>query len=190
MATSSFREVPTISSFWWRSTRARPGAATDRISTPSTMMSASALSTSPTAAPAGRMVPGSSPLGSFAPALRQVQVPSGRVLVSSISSLEDIGDQLTTTSTPPPHSAGSCWNRPGSTQADLTVQVAHTAAPIRLRREPRSHAGAGSPRPRKVRDAGRSRHARPDLPSGRTALPAPEAAPAKTPEGQQRQPPG
>lgn len=87
---SSLR-VPTTSSDSKRSLRASFGGRTERMSTPSISTSTSARSTSPTLTPPGSLEPSTSPLGSLAPALRQVHTPSGRALVSSISSLEDIG---------------------------------------------------------------------------------------------------
>ncbi len=72
------------------SVRAGFGGRTERISMPSMRKSASTLTTSPSETPSGINDPASSPLGSLAPAARQVQVPSGRVLVSSTSILRDI----------------------------------------------------------------------------------------------------
>jgi hypothetical protein len=57
----------------------------DRTVIPSMSMSASARRTSPTLAPPGSTDDSSVPLGCLAPAARQVQVPSGRALVNSIS---------------------------------------------------------------------------------------------------------
>lgn len=50
----------------------------------------STFSTSPTLEPAGTIVASMSPLGCFAPAARQVNEPSGRVLVSSMSIRRDM----------------------------------------------------------------------------------------------------
>jgi hypothetical protein len=52
---------------------------------PSISNSASARSTSPALAPPGSRLPSSTPRGSRAPAARQVQDPSARALVNSIS---------------------------------------------------------------------------------------------------------
>jgi hypothetical protein len=52
---------------------------------PSSSTSTSARTTSPTLTPEGRSDPSRLPLGWRAPAARQVQLPSGRELVSSIS---------------------------------------------------------------------------------------------------------
>jgi len=57
----------------------------DRTVIPSMSISASARRTSPTLAPPGSTEPSSMPFGWRAPAARQVHVPSGRALVSSIS---------------------------------------------------------------------------------------------------------
>ena len=80
----SSRPEPTISirsgaTFFWDT------GCVDRTVIPSMSMSASARRTSPTLAPPGRTDPSSRPFGWRAPAARHVQVPSGRVLVSSIS---------------------------------------------------------------------------------------------------------
>ena len=71
------------------------GASTSTMSMPSMRNSASARSTSPTLEPPGSNEPLRSPLGSLAPAARQVQVPSGRSEVSSISSRRDMAATLT-----------------------------------------------------------------------------------------------
>ena len=87
---SSRRGVPTTS-MRSGSLRAPFGGRTAMMSMPSIMKSASARTTSPTFAPAKSSEPLSSPFGNFAPAARQVQVPSSRVLVSSTSMRRDIG---------------------------------------------------------------------------------------------------
>ena len=71
------------------------GADTAMISRPSSPPSASALSTEPIAAVSGTRSPLTSPLGWRAPAARHVQVPSGRWLVSSISSRRDTAHKAT-----------------------------------------------------------------------------------------------
>ncbi len=80
----SSRPEPMISirsgaDFFWET------GAVDRTVIPSMSMSASARRTSPTLAPPGSTAASSVPLGWRAPAARQVHVPSGRALVSSIS---------------------------------------------------------------------------------------------------------
>ena len=63
---------------------------TEVTSLPSRPVSTSARSTSPTEVASGSRPPSSTPLGCLAPAALQVQVPSSRVLVSSISIRRDI----------------------------------------------------------------------------------------------------
>ena len=65
-----------------------------RTAMPSTLTSASTRSTSPTAAPAGTRPSESTPFGWRAPAARQVQVPSGRRLVSMTSRRCDMASTL------------------------------------------------------------------------------------------------
>lgn len=64
------------------------------MSIPSSVLAYSTLSWSPTLA-SDRRLPSSSPFGWRAPALRQVQVPSGRALVSSMSIRNDMGGNAT-----------------------------------------------------------------------------------------------
>ena len=90
VTSGSSRPDPRISRVW-ASLRGALSGSTEVISIPSTMNSASTRSTEPTAAPSGRSEPSMSPLGCLAPAARQVQDPSGRALVSSISRRRDIG---------------------------------------------------------------------------------------------------
>ena len=63
---------------------------------PSISNSASARTTSPALAPSYRSEPSTTPRGFSAPAARQVQVPSGRALVSSMSILRAMTAQPTT----------------------------------------------------------------------------------------------
>lgn len=81
------------------SARAR-GLNTAVISSPSSPPSASTLKTDPTAALSGTRSPETSPLGRRAPAARQVQVPSSRWLVSSISSRRDTAHKATRPAAP------------------------------------------------------------------------------------------
>src|SRR5581483_1122143 len=71
------------------------GAVTASTVMPSSSISASAFTTSPTLAPSYSTLASSTPLGCFAPAARHVHVPSSRALVSSISILRDTGFQPT-----------------------------------------------------------------------------------------------
>ena len=64
---------------------------TDRTEIPSISKSASTLSTSPVFAAADSNELSTTPLGDLAPAARQVQVPSCRLLVSSMSRRRDMG---------------------------------------------------------------------------------------------------
>lgn len=86
---SCSRGVPTTS--------IRPGVVdlvrdgrTETIEIPSTSKSASTRSTSPTRGESGRSFVGTTPRGSRAPAARQVQVPSSRLLVNSMSIRRDM----------------------------------------------------------------------------------------------------
>ncbi len=78
------------------SAAAERAVAADVTTMPSMSNSASARRTSPTPAPVGTTVPSTVPRGSRAPAARHVQVPSSRLLVSSISILRAMaGDNAT-----------------------------------------------------------------------------------------------
>ena len=87
--------VPPINSRRSEGAARTRGADTATISRPSSPPSASALSTVPTEAVSGTRSPLTSPLGWRAPAARHVQVPSGRWLVSSISSRRDTAHKAT-----------------------------------------------------------------------------------------------
>jgi carbonic anhydrase/acetyltransferase-like protein (isoleucine patch superfamily) len=70
---------------------ARPlGSVTDKIVMPSSSNSASARRIVPVVAPEGNSEPATTPLGSRAPAARQVNEPSGRALVISMSIRRDM----------------------------------------------------------------------------------------------------
>ena len=71
------------------------GGRTARTEVPSRLVSTSARRTSPVLEPDGSSDPSTTPLGSRAPAARQVHDPSSRALVSSISMRRDTADQGT-----------------------------------------------------------------------------------------------
>ena len=75
------------------SLRAPLAGTTAVISMPSTKNSASTFRTSPALAPGGSSAVATVPLGALAPAARQVQVPSSRELVSSMSILRGMRER-------------------------------------------------------------------------------------------------